>query len=222
MGVVDVVHQCHQVRHLPRRGHQPGQLQLERVISRVVGNVGIHAVHISLQPRPRGIGQLLGVGLAIALHTQHAHADVAGQGIGAKGGGQLTPPGGTEQLHLHQPVLRGHETLCTDEVGRVLRKDVGHTQLVAQHLDRRGQPRQLHAAIDLQMPGRIHHAPGRYRPQQQHQTQQTSYEASQQTHHEQHPFCHGQHGQYACPGARVSVTFSRTERGGWLYSLPPS
>ena len=89
--------------------------------------------------------------VAIAAQPQHAHADITGQCLGAEGGGQFATPGGAQEFHLQQAVLRRHKTLCLDQIGRVGGEDIGRAQLIAQHLDRRREAEQLHAAIDLRL-----------------------------------------------------------------------
>ena len=157
MRVVDEVHQRHQVGHAPGPGHQAGGLQLDRMVGRVVLDIGVHAVDIALEEGARGGVELQRVAVAIAPQAQHAHADVAGQRIGAEGGRQFTAPGGAKQLHLHQPVLRRDEALGAQQVGRVGREDVGNAEFVAQHLDRRREAGQLQVAIHLGVAGGAHH-----------------------------------------------------------------
>ena len=157
MGVVDEMHQRHQVGHAPGTGLQAGCFQFDRMVPRVVLDIGIHPIRVTLKVGARGRVQLERVAVAVAAHAQHPHADVAGQRVGAEGGGQLATPRGPEQFHLQEPVLCGDEALGLQQVRRVGGRDVGHAQLVADHFDRRGEPGQLQVAVNLRVPGRSHH-----------------------------------------------------------------
>jgi hypothetical protein len=89
--------------------------------------------------------------VAIAADAQHPHANITQQSIWTEGGRQLATPSGTEQFHLHQPVLRCNETLSANQIRRVGRENVGNTQIIAQDRHGSGQADQLHVTIKLRI-----------------------------------------------------------------------
>ena len=135
MGVMDKVNQRHQICHRPGFGRQTGKLQLQRVVSGVAVDIAVDAIHVVLEKSARSGIQFGRMAVTIAADAQHPHADVAGQGISAKGGSQLAPPGGAEKFHLHQPVLRGDKALRANQIRSVGRINVGNTQFITQHGD---------------------------------------------------------------------------------------
>ena len=87
------------------------------------------------------------LGVPVAAKLEHSRERVAADVILAKDLGKpaftVAPP----HLELPHPVLRHHKALGEEEVARVLRVDMRHAELVANHFDRLARARDNNGPI---------------------------------------------------------------------------
>ena len=133
----------------PRLGLDPGELELHRQVVAVLLDERVDAGGVGGEEAV-GVGVVAGpLGLVERPPEHHQPgAPVVVEGLGTEDLGEPPLAPAAPHLHLPQPVLGHDVALREEQVVVVLRVDVGHPPLVADHLDRRLQAGHGELAVD--------------------------------------------------------------------------